>query len=326
LLPADENRLAELPMEMFTEGSEPFNGWFGRQDDGKIRQTSGMGLTSAMIMEIKGLESILLFDAGVLRLDEAALKTALAANEARQKVAAAGQPSAKPLTLTRLKSAPTLRGEGEGWEQVSGLTVRMDGRPDQANVKLGYDNDHLYLLFDVTDPTPWLNAGQDASRLFKTGDAVDFHLQTDPQATPGRREPAAGDLRILIAPYRGEPRAVLMQPVAPGAGAELRRVYESPVMTKTFDRVEVIKDARVDVKVRPNGYRVEAAIPLASLGWKPQPGATIRGDVGFISSDAQGQKNAARTYWSNKDTGLVSDLPSEALLYPSAWGPIEIGN
>ena len=324
-LPADENRLAELPMEMFSEQGEPFNGWFGRQDDGKIRQTSGMGLTSAMIMEIKGLESIKPFDAGALRLDEPALKEALAANEARKKAAARAQTAAAPLSLIRLPAPPPLRGEGQGWEQSPGVTVRKQGRPDQARVKLGYDDDNLYLLFDMTDPTPWQNAGQDASRLFKTGDAVDLHLATDPRATPGRREPAAGDLRILIAPRGGKPCAVLMQPVAPQSPAELRRVYESPVMTKAFDRVEELKDARIEVKIRPDGYRVEAAIPLADLGWKPRPGTTVRGDVGFISSDVQGQKNAARTYWSNPDTGLVSDLPSEAWLYPLTWGEIKIG-
>ena len=49
-------------------------------------------------------------------------------------------------------------------------------------------------------------------------------------------------------------------------------------------------------------------------------GMTIRGDVGFISSDAAGTINTARTYWSNKATNLVSDLPSEAWMNPGNWG------
>jgi hypothetical protein len=46
----------------------------------------------------------------------------------------------------------------------------------------------------------------------------------------------------------------------------------------------------------------------------------LRGDVGFISSDADGKINVARTYWANKDTNLVNDLPQEAWLFPHTWG------
>ena len=50
----------------------------------------------------------------------------------------------------------------------------------------------------------------------------------------------------------------------------------------------------------------------------------LRGDVGFISSDAMGMINTARTYLFNKKTGLVNDLPGEAMLNPAEWGEIEI--
>ena len=56
------------------------------------------------------------------------------------------------------------------------------------------------------------------------------------------------------------------------------------------------------------------------LGLSPAPGLIVRGDAGFISSDAQGTKNVARTYWSNTVTNLTSDEPSEAWLYPATWG------
>ena len=46
----------------------------------------------------------------------------------------------------------------------------------------------------------------------------------------------------------------------------------------------------------------------------------MRGDLGFISSDEAGTINSARTYWANKDTNLVNDLPQEAWLYPATWG------
>jgi hypothetical protein len=50
----------------------------------------------------------------------------------------------------------------------------------------------------------------------------------------------------------------------------------------------------------------------------------LRGDVGFISSDAKGMINTARTYLFNKKTGLVNDLPGEASLRPAEWGEIEV--
>jgi hypothetical protein len=33
----------------------------------------------------------------------------------------------------------------------------------------------------------------------------------------------------------------------------------------------------------------------------------------------------SRLYWSNKATGIVSDIPSEAELQPSLWGVWEFG-
>ncbi len=66
----------------------------------------------------------------------------------------------------------------------------------------------------------------------------------------------------------------------------------------------------------------EAAIPLTALALAPTPGLVLRGDAGIISSDAPGLINIARTYWSNKATNLVNDLPSEAWLYPETWGEL----
>ena len=37
-------------------------------------------------------------------------------------------------------------------------------------------------------------------------------------------------------------------------------------------------------------------------------------------SDQTGSAAAARVYWSNKNTNIMSDLPSEAALQPNMWG------
>lgn len=37
-------------------------------------------------------------------------------------------------------------------------------------------------------------------------------------------------------------------------------------------------------------------------------------------SDQSGTRAASRIYWSNKNTNIMSDLPSEAALQPNLWG------
>jgi hypothetical protein len=78
----------------------------------------------------------------------------------------------------------------------------------------------------------------------------------------------------------------------------------------------------VSVKVEGQKYCVEAAIPLKAIGLNPSAGMTFKGDFGFISSDAAGTINVARTYWANSDSNLVSDMPQEAWLYPASWGEL----
>jgi len=114
-----------------------------------------------------------------------------------------------------------------------------------------------------------------------------------------------------------------MRPVDPTAPKDRQVVYHSPVGDKTFDLVEVLPNAQVTVDVQAGRYHLEAVVPFEALGMAhPGAGQTIRGDVGIIFSDAQGRVNAARTYWSNPNSNLVSDLPLEAWLYPATWGEL----
>ncbi len=57
------------------------------------------------------------------------------------------------------------------------------------------------------------------------------------------------------------------------------------------------------------------------LGLKPAPGTTLRGDLGLLRGD--GLRTTQRVYWSNKASGLVSDIPSEAELTPQLWGTLK---
>ena len=318
-LPPTLEKLKGMPLEMFSQGGEPFNGWFGKQSDGAIRLTTGMARETGMVLRVGGLDTIRRFDAGILRVDETALAAARSFKPAQ--TASAGAPT-PTYAIQKTPHAPPPGGQSAEWSALPGLSIARPGLPDHATVKLAYDETTLYALFDVADSTPWRNEGKDFSRLFKTGDAVDIQLGANPSAK-ATTAPQAGDLRILISQLNGKPVAVLMQPVDPSAPPSAHRTYSSPVGSKAFDRVQILENVRVSVNVLEGRYIVTAAIPLADLHLNAHPGVTIRGDVGFISSNAAGVIDIARTYWANPHTNLVSDLPLEAWLSPDQWGQFE---
>ncbi len=298
------------PVGDLTEGGEPFNGWFGKQSDGKVRMLTGIPGQAGMIVEVKGLESIKRFKGPSFEVDQAVLAKAEQANAAR--VAAKAQ--RKQYTIKRLAKPPVIDGNGNDWRDAPGVEIARKGFPEHAHARLGYDEQFLYVHFDVSDDSPWRNGGKEFARLFKTGDAVDVQLSTTL---------AGADVRLLFAPMDGKPICVLMRPVDKTAPPDKAYNYHSPVGDKHFDCVEILAEAKVAVKVEGQRYRVEAAIPLEKIGLKPAAGLVVRGDVGFISSDAQGTMNVARTYWSNEVTNLTNDMPLEAWLFPEAWGELK---
>lgn len=315
-LPDSEAALLGMPMEGYSEGGEPFNGWFGKQNDGKVRLTTGMAREAGMILRITGLETIKRFTAGTLTVDMPTLARANADNIARQAKAAA------PKTcVVKATAAPMVVNADAGkWQAMPAITVAREGMPERATVKLAYDATTLYAIFQVEDASPWCNEGKDFARLFKTGDAVDIQLAGIPGNKAGR-DPQPGDQRLVIAPYAGHTTVVRMVAVDASAPRALARNYTTG-WTKHFDRVEIVQTAQTAQKVEGNRYTVEVAIPLQAIGLALKPGLTLRGDVGFISSNAAGLIDTARTYWSNKATNLVNDLPLEAWFSPEAWGTL----
>jgi hypothetical protein len=314
-LPKSEDELRGQSLDAFSEGGEPFNGWFGKQSDGKIRETSGIIRNAATMIEITGLDTIQRFDGNKITVDMNMIVQADADNTARAKVASVPK-TYSIKTLDKVK----IDGSASEWKDIKAMPIIRDGQPDRATAKLAYDATNLHMLYEVTDGSPWKNDGKDYTQLFKTGDAVDLHIST--QAGDPTKDARAGNIRIYIAKFQGKPVAVLVRPVDPAAPANLKVKYSSPVGTQIFDRVELMTDAIVAVKVEGSRYTVEASIPLTTLHLTPQPGLKLRGDVGFISSDVAGMINTARTYWSNQNTNLVNDLPQEALLSPQTWSEI----
>lgn len=304
-LPMTEEELAAIPLEMFSNGSEPFNGWLGRQDDGVIRMTNGLPREAAMVTRLRGFDTIRRFDAPPIQLTEELCQQAEKEDIARK------QEAAKSLEYVIKRKEPN------NWNDVPRVRIEKPGQPAWAEVQLVCDDTNLYARFNVTDSSPWRNTGTNPNLLFKTGDCVD--IQLSPSAN-NKNEPVDGDQRILIALYDKKPVAVLMRQI--DVNAAHRAVYQSPVMRREFDTVRILDDVSIKVDVQQSRYVVEAAIPWTALKMQPESGQTIRGDFGVILSNESGTQNVARLYWSNQDTNLVSDIPSEAILQPNRWGTI----
>ncbi|MFA6291976.1 MAG: sugar-binding protein [Victivallales bacterium] len=300
-------------MDDMTCGGESFSGTFMKANDGKIYTTTGM--TEARIVEVKGLDTI-----KRLKGAKFAVSTELrsAAEKALAEKAKNIAEAKTELVVEKTEAAPKTDGELSDWDLSRGVSWKT--APDRnVAVALKHDSKNLYMAYKVDDPSPMLNSGKNQNLLFKTGDCVDLWLGTDPLSDPKRVNPVKGDIRLLISEMDGKAIAVLYEALVPGTKEPIP--FSSPARTVNFDKVTVLSEAQIAIVKRVDGYTVEASIPLAKIGLKPQP-AVIRGDVGVVLSDATGSKGAQRSCWSNKATNIVMDVPDESMLQPSKWGTV----
>jgi hypothetical protein len=154
------------------------------------------------------------------------------------------------------------------------------------------------------------NAGGDAKTIFHSGGALDVQLGS--AANPGRTQPVAGDVRVVVGLVKGQPVATRYRPVVPGT---TEPVVFASWHTVKLDAVDDVSDA---VTWTERDGMIEVGIPLAVLGLEPRPGQTLRGDLGVIVGN--GVQAVQRIYWSNQINLTVSDIPLEAQVLPAAWG------
>jgi hypothetical protein len=296
-------------------GGECFGGCFGRNGaDGRYYLQSGH--TDYRLFRIDGLDRVRR-GAGSFQVS---LAQTTAAQRKLERHIAAGQPS-RVVTVPRMPAEESLAADPEqwpgGWAATWGNAARSF---PYAQVKILRRGDRLHLAYRVKDPSPLVNHGTDWTLLFKTGDSVNFEFSTDPAARPDRSTPAPGDRRLLIAPYRGKPLAVLYGYRERGATRPVG--FSSPWRTERVDRVVRLDSARIEVRRQPGAYVLTAAIPLTDLGLPRQGAVTLKGDFGVIYGDESGSIDLLRSYWSNQATGLVSDVPGEIMINPRLWGTL----
>ncbi|MBI2192568.1 MAG: hypothetical protein HYU36_11350 [Planctomycetes bacterium] len=297
-----------------TAGQEHFNGYFCRtREDNRYYVVAGHN--HASVVEVEGLDQFRRLG-DELKVSAQDVQSAIEWD--RKKQARKIYETAKLIECRPVRNSITLDGSGSEWDFES---ARLAGR--DVSLALAYDNDALYLCFEVSGCGPLRNAGNDWRRLFKTGAAVDLQIGVDPGAPAARTDPAPGDVRLLMTLMGDRPTAVLYQPVYPRAKPEDSWEARTLVFQAKFDRVVLTPEVRLAARGHEHGYTLEAAIPLGVLGLTPRPDLTLKMDWGILVSGPDGTEVLQRLYWSNPQTSIVSDEAAEATLHPELWGTVK---
>lgn len=306
---------------------ENFNGHIVSTPDGKIYAIAGKNHIS--MVRVDGLEKLPRMS-GSMEVNKADLAATeqWAARAAQIRVA-----TKRPAVAAVSYMSKPAKIDGDiltDWPGGPTQSIRME-RDDQGNLianynaRLAFDQDNLYVAAQASSRGPMNNRGGPARNLFITGDCVDVHLGLDPAANPRRETPVLGDIRVLITRAAGKPTAVLMRPVTGGKSLGGEAVtYTSPVGQEKFEEVGEINDAKIAIVYDGGNWTVEAAIPWKSLGaTAPKSKVNLRGDLGVLQSDPNGQMTIARYYWANKSYIVLSDQPAESRLHPALWGELQ---
>ena len=311
-----QQSLPEARLDMRLDGmslcDECFFGWLGNAPDGRVLQV--VGKDSCSVLEMHGLQSLRRMKGESFQLEKMA----------RVAVSSVERSPAAPIVLRLLSNPPQ---PGANWWGGGGLAaadipeIKAFSKIKRvAQATLALDAEHLHLRVIVQDDSPFQNRGEDSQLLFKTGDAIDLQLGSSADAS--RKEPAAGDVRVLLALFRNQPTAVLYRYKVPGSNDPVK--FASPTGVATVDQVKIIHDARIKILRTPGGYELIAALPRKALGLSPAMPASLRGDIGVILSDPSGQRSVARVYHFNQESQVVVDVPSEVRINPSKWGVMEL--
>lgn len=291
-------------IESVTFSAEHFHPTITQLSDGEIEMVVGHEHSS--IVRLEGFETVRRLDLGNLAVDEGSLR-----GLPEMLIERVRQQGRDTLAVVIRQRPPEVDGRLHDWPTET-TWADISGKAKAAVTVAG---NRLYAAFRAGDPEAPTNGGRDYRYFFKSGGALDLMLGTDPKADRHRREPVRGDLRLLVAQVGSRTRAVLFRAVAPDAPKSRNVLYQSPIGRVRFDEVADISGS---VALAGHDGDFEFSVPLEVLGLRPEKGVEILGDLGILRGD--GAQTTRRIYWNNLDTGLVSDLPSEARLRPSNWG------
>ncbi len=282
--------------------------------DGKTYLVDG-GRSS--LVRVDGLDSIRRiapFDLKITAADLAKSSTWQLTREAARRAAQGSE----TLTVPMMQGKPDW--QSASWASIDTRGVRAnfnsDSKPYDVTAALSLSSDRLHAIFRTGDKDLLKNSAETPNAPFKNGGCLDLMLATNPKADPSRRDPAQGDLRLLVTlKPDGKPLALLYRPVVPGTQEPVK--FSSSWRSISIDHVDDVSDL---LEFSADGHGTyEFSIPRKVLGMTNiNSGTTLAGDLGILRGN--GFQTTQRVYWSNKSTAITSDVPSEAQLTPALWG------
>jgi len=303
---AQRGMVIDSPEQHISFEDEHFHPTITQTDAGEIYLVAGKEHSS--IFRVDGFENIRRITLPGLEVP-AALLAGLP--EKQEKVADKKRVGKLPVIIT--SSPMTLDGNLADWPEET-TWASLDAR---ASAGVRNSGDKLYAAYRTGDPNAIDNDAANHQFMFKNGGALDLQIRSDyDMARVG--QVLTQDRRLLIAKVRGKFIAVLFYPESDKTPEDQKVLYESPIGKVRFDKVVDVSD---QIQVAQKDGDFEVAVPLTLLGLKPQAGREALADIGIIRGN--GTQNIQRVYWHNTNTGMVSDIPSEARFYPANWGRFE---
>lgn len=270
------------------------------------------GKDDMSIYRLLGLSSICRRNFG-----EFHLTTAMTAGKPQRLMPAALEKGRPTLAVPIVRRAPKLTPTMADWKTAAADWAVISPRITAA---LAISHGKLYACWK-TNHTHLLTHGPSTPALmFKGGGALDIMLSNNGLHPGHDRHPMQGDERLLVTRVGGKTVAVLYRQVAHGAPAAEHYLFQSPIGKVEFDQ---ILNVSRQVHLYQLGKNYEISVPLSVLAMpEPRPGYQTIGDIGVLVGN--GTKTVDRLYWSNKNTSIVSDIPSEARLEPANWGILKV--
>jgi hypothetical protein len=296
-------------LDGITAGQEHFHGFFCKtHEDNKYKIV--IGGNHATIVEVNGLEKFKRFQNDFTITREMMESTrAWEAKRLQRSIY-----TRTPTVICNRRSATARWGDD---------VDRIDRYGMRAEFRLAYGKETLFAEWKVVGAGPFRNTPDDFQRIFKTGAAVDLILGADATADAKRKQPVAGDMRIVLAAVDGKATAVLYRPVAPGAPAgDAWETSTKAGGTAHFDQVVELTGVDLRWTRQDNSFDVSATIPLKDIGLTINEGDTLKLDWGVLST-AEGHQTVARDYWVDKMAVGTGDESSEARLHPDRWGYVK---
>ena len=271
-------------------------GYFGKLNiDGQQRYFAIGGGQDARVWEVVGLDTIKDLPGGTyVQTPELAAKAETAQREYRMAIAAANR-----IVI------------GKNLASARAVEKELENGP-AFKAKVARDDRSLLVEYDVTSPTPLVNAVPDPKLLFKGGNCLDIQLENS------LGEP----VRVLVTQYQGKPFATAYFPKVKDFKGE-PTVFNSPTGKESFDEILFLDTLALTVEKTSKGFRAQATLPLAALRLDLKPGQKFKMDLGYIFGNAQGVGKAVRRAYifnNSFSANVIDDIPNESRLEPKEWG------